>query len=216
MISKYKIVLYSAVNTANGKRYIGITNVGLRKREQRHRYNARSGYGSIIGAALRKYGPGIRFSVLAVCPDLAYAKQMEIAAISAFRPEYNCTEGGDGCRGYRHTEEHKAYIKNKMKSICARPWLGKSPSEETRRRMAEARSRYWEAKVRPKKERKPRSMIRGAVLRFKQVECLSTGEVFNSIIAASRHTGCDRKSIRNVCNGVNRTAGGLSFQYLAA
>ena len=28
----------------------------------------------------------------------------------------NLSDGGDGCSGYKHTEEHKAYIKNKLKN----------------------------------------------------------------------------------------------------
>jgi len=127
----YKIILYQAINLVNGNRYIGITKAGLHKRASRHFRTARLFQaGSIFGAAIRKYKQrNIKFSVLAVCPTWEYAQKLEVAAISTFRPEYNITAGGDGCVGYRHTEEHKKYMSNLLKGH--KNFLGKTHSPET-------------------------------------------------------------------------------------
>lgn len=73
---------------------------------------------------------------MTLCPDWEYAKAMEIAAIKAMRPEYNQTAGGDGSFGYRHTEEHKRYMSQKMRGV--RHWVGKKHSPETIQKMRES------------------------------------------------------------------------------
>jgi len=132
---KYPIILYQAINQANGKRYIGITKAGLEKRASRHFRTARFGQkGSVIGAAIRKYKQrNIKFSVLAVCPSWEYAQNLEIAAIQIFKPEYNITQGGDGTVGYRHTEEHKRRVSQRQKGN--QYWLGKKHSAQTIEKM---------------------------------------------------------------------------------
>lgn len=133
--SPYKIVLYQAKNLINGKRYIGITSAGLGKRVGRHFKTARlHKRGSAIGAAIRKYGQrNIKFSVLVVCPNWEYAKEMEIAAISAIKPEYNITKGGEGASGYRHSEDHKRKVSDLFKGN--KFWLGKRHKPETIEKM---------------------------------------------------------------------------------
>ena len=81
---------------------------------------------------------------MAVCPNWKYAQNLEIAAISAFKPEYNITKGGDGSVGYRHTEEHKARISSWTKG--KKYWLGRKHSPETIEKMRLARSKYWASK----------------------------------------------------------------------
>src|SRR6266576_5301121 len=128
-MSEHRTILYEAINTANGKRYIGISNRGLKTRRNRHIWTAHSGYGSIFGAAIRKYGKDkFVFRILVACPDFDYAKDMEVSAIKQFRPEYNVTAGGDGAVGFKHSEEHKAKMAllQKGKQYA----LGRSLTEE--------------------------------------------------------------------------------------
>ena len=140
----YKTVLYQAENLVNGKKYIGITNAGFGKRVGRHFRTARLyKKGSAIGSAIRKYGQkNIRWDVLAVCPDWDYAKNLEIAAIAKFKPEYNMTKGGDGDQGYKHTEAHKAYMSNLLKGK-QKHWTGKKHSEETKAKMRQSALKIW-------------------------------------------------------------------------
>ncbi len=126
---EYKTILYMATNIVNGKRYIGITRCGLKTRRQRHFTTARSGRGSVFGAAIRKYGKdNFEFRVLVVCPNFEYSKSVEVSAISRFKPEYNVTAGGDGAVGFRHSEAHKAWMSRHHKG--KKFFLGKTLTEE--------------------------------------------------------------------------------------
>lgn len=200
----YKTVLYQAVNLVNGKKYIGITNAGMKKRVGRHFRTARwFKRGSAIGSAIRKYKQGnIRFSVLAVCPDWEYAKQLEIAAIAAFKPEYNLTKGGDGVSGYRYTEEHKRRIRewaSKNKGM-----LGRKHSPETIEKMrisaikarSEGRGGFQLGhKLNPKKIR-----FYAKRQRNKLVTSIVTGETYNSVSEAARKLKCQRSYVRESGN----------------
>ncbi len=137
-MNDHKIILYEAINSTNGKRYIGITQRGMKVRRQRHIWTAHSGYGSVFGAAIRKYGAdSFEFKVLAICPDFEYAKLIEIAAIQKFSPEYNVTSGGDGALGFKHSEEHKAWMSERHKG--KKFFLGKTLTEEHKDRIRQAR-----------------------------------------------------------------------------
>ena len=187
MNSQYNTVLYQAENAANGKKYIGITSVGLTKREKRHRTWARYKHGAVFGAALCKYGESIKFSVLAVCPDLAYAKQMEIAAISAFKPEYNLTEGGDGCNGYRHTEDHKKRVGDLHRGN--KRLVGRKHLAETIQKMKESAGKH----------------------RRKAVVSMPDGVRFDSQILAAKAYGITPAYVCLLCKTGGKTTSGLRF-----
>lgn len=137
-MNDYKIILYEAINLINGKRYIGITKFGLKARRNQHIWTAHSGRGSAFGAAIRKYGQdNFKFRALVVCSDFDYAKLIEIATIWRFKPEYNMTAGGDGCVGFKHSEEHKARMTllQKGKQYA----LGRTLTEEHKQCIRQAR-----------------------------------------------------------------------------
>ena len=81
-----------------GKRYIGITTVGIRKRYMRHRNYANNGSNAIVHKAWRKYGePSVRILAIA---EKDYLLELEKRAISIFcvmHPDgYNMSAGGQG------------------------------------------------------------------------------------------------------------------------
>lgn len=142
---KIEVIAYQATNTANGKRYIGITRFGLDNRERQHRGRADRGEGYRLHAAIRKYGHDafVFEQLFDFDGDEDLAKLYEIEAIAKYKPEYNLTEGGDGKAGplspealvkfrakragvpsYRKgvplTEEHKARISASNKGQV--PW----------------------------------------------------------------------------------------------
>lgn len=83
---------------ANGKKYVGITTVGVRKRYMRHRNSANSNSGSLVHKAWRKYGePSL--CVMAIA-DKDYLMELEKRAIRLFdvmHPNgYNMASGGQG------------------------------------------------------------------------------------------------------------------------
>lgn len=109
--------VYVHINTTNGKRYVGITS-----KKVEHRWNSGRGYdyNTHFGAAIKKYGWG-NFQHIVLCDGLTRdeAVEMECRLIAEWQTNnqnfgYNMTTGGDGTKG------------------CY-------PSEETRRKLSEAR-----------------------------------------------------------------------------
>lgn len=167
-MNEYKIVLYEAINAINGKRYIGITQCGIKLRKKRHIWTANAGHGSVIGAAIRKYGENsFKFKVLVVCPSFDYAKLIEIATILKFGPEYNVTSGGDGASGFRHTEEHKLWMSKRHKG--KKFTLGKTLTKEHKESIRQSR---LAGKGGPKKGQKYKLRKSDRVV---QVNCLTEG-----------------------------------------
>lgn len=241
MSVSYPIVVYQALNRANGHRYIGITQKGIRHRSKRHREAARRGGGAVIGAAIRKHGADIEFSTLIVCPSFGYAKEMEKAAIAALCPEYNATKGGDGTVGLKHSAEARKKIS--LANQGSQNWLGKRHSQETRQKIRQSR---FSGKGGPRKgtkfslsdeERKRRGERLGAASKrwftgrklseeminkfckagnmatSKPVICSSTGEVFLSLISLSRFLNRDRRKLRSAIQ-CGTAVDGLFYQFI--
>jgi group I intron endonuclease len=200
----YKAILYRVTNLANGKTYIGITTKGLRKRFKVHRDAAGQGRGAVIGAAIRKYGKdNFHFETLIVCPTWEYAKEMECRCIAAFRPEYNLTAGGDGCLGYKHTP---ASLKRLSEANKGKKKPPKPPtSEEYRKKMSEARYRYWAKRPHSRKSYLKNGPRRGIMVLD------GTGTVYESIMHAARSHGLTRENVRSALRvgGQFKVWGGL-------
>src|SRR4030042_3523154 len=104
------MIVYKLQNKMNGKIYIGQTANALSVRISKH-----SRTNSLIGKALRKYGLQ-SFTILII--DEAHSKntldekeKYWIAIYNSQVPNgYNFTNGGDGCFGYRHSEDIKRKI----------------------------------------------------------------------------------------------------------
>jgi hypothetical protein len=94
--------IYRAVNTVNGRVYIGKTRVGYLKRWTRHLADARKGSKLALHRAIRRYGDD-QFSVEPLCgvedADGDFAEILFIAAAKSFPPAlgfgYNLTQGGE-------------------------------------------------------------------------------------------------------------------------
>ncbi len=140
--------VYKHTNLVNGKIYIGITS---KKPEQR--WSNGNGYWSNrhFYNAIKKYdwNKGFSHEILESGLLEEEAKQKEIEYIAKFNSlapnGYNQTIGGEGCRGWKMTEEQRRAIsvKNKGKKrspeICEflrKRQLGKRASEETRKKLS--------------------------------------------------------------------------------
>lgn len=135
-------VVYQAVNSVDGKRYIGVTKRGLRDRVIRHKSSANTGSGYLLHRAMRKHGfDNFVFSVLADFEgDYELAKVYEYEAICRYRPEYNLTAGGEGGAPAVQTIEKMRAAKLGRKhspEVRARR-VGRKLSEEHRARIAAA------------------------------------------------------------------------------
>jgi group I intron endonuclease len=98
---KYSWLVYRAVNSVNGKFYIGHTR-NLERRKSAHHNDARSGSRFPFHAAIRKHGwESFEFSVLTWFATETEAKAAErrIIAVSGAQDRsigYNVADGGDG------------------------------------------------------------------------------------------------------------------------
>lgn len=113
---------------------------------------AELGGGSLIHAAMRKYGTdSFRFDVLGEYNTWDDLKSAEISAIAKMRSRspggYNLTNGGDGILGMRHTPETiKKMSKSAVRTAEQRAALsefrkGMTHSDETKQKIREARAR---------------------------------------------------------------------------
>ena len=105
--------IYKITNLKNNKTYIGFTineiQVRLRNHIRASRQNKKRH--TYLHSAIRKYGED-----LFIVEEIEYGdnkkllKERERYWIEYFKPDYNLTKGGDGCLGYKHSNETKSKI----------------------------------------------------------------------------------------------------------
>jgi group I intron endonuclease len=115
--------IYRAINSVNGKSYVGFTSKSSEKRWKVHRYLSLRGSKQHIHCALRKYGAeNFKLEVLEEGWNPEIGKNIrEPYWISALKPEYNMTDGGEGVtQGTKHTEEQNTLKSKRMKIVCSK------------------------------------------------------------------------------------------------
>lgn len=210
-------------------------------RRKGHLSRARSGRNLKFYCAIRKHGEdNFHFSVLEECTDYGEALAREVFYIDAYKPAYNCTRGGQGALGYKHSEEE---IERMRERSSGRPgyWRGKKRpdlSEKMREIKLANPQRYWLGKTRDQETidkiskaktgvprgRQPdhalevfrENMRRAARARRKPVECINDGRRFDSAAAAGLAYGFSNTSVSKVCIGSRRAIKGIRFRYMEA
>ena len=102
--------------------------------------------------------------------------------------------------GKHHSEETREKIRA---SLVGRK--GPEKSEETRRKLSDSLKGH-------EVSAETRESIREAAHK-KQVLCVETGIVYQSVRDAQRQTGADRSVIIKCCTGRSKTAGGYHWEY---
>ena len=117
---------------------------------------------------------------------------------------YNISLGGEsGTYGVKFGPEFGEVVRKRM--IGPRNLnYGKKFSEETRRKLSEARKGKWSPKQKEALTKVHKSMQ-------KKVVCLDTGIVYESQTQAAKMTGCSQRGIQAVCKGEQISAHGLHF-----
>lgn len=216
-------IVYMATNTVNGKRYIGMTRMGLEHRIEKHFCHARNGRPQYFVRAIRKHGEdAFRFEVIAHCASYKEAWKEERRLILELLPEYNMTLGGEGILGHRHNAETRKKMSEAKKGKS--PWpKGQYPAEVRAKIVAHLRSRrgtfqYTDAH----KEKMRENGKKANEGRRKPVVCLTDGLAFRSTTEAAAHYGCTNSMIIYYCRGTakNKRAStmksgrtGLEFAY---
>lgn len=127
------MLIYLISNTVNGKTYVGQTVKRLKKRWIEHLCAARTGSKLPLHCAIRKYGDQA-FEVKELAratsfEELSALEQEWIARTDSFKRGYNCTVGGEGSHGFKHSPEALAKMKARV---------GWKHTPEARARISEA------------------------------------------------------------------------------
>lgn len=127
--------IYCIENNVNHKKYIGQAK-DIEKRWERHREMLRSGNhdNKHLQRAWDKYGGKMfSFYVVELCDEQSLSEReiFYIAEFDTYENGYNQTLGGEGTRGFYHTEEWKMWLRMLN--------TGKVLSEETRKKLSEAK-----------------------------------------------------------------------------
>lgn len=178
------------VNKTNGKKYIGITHYQNLNR----RWINGKGYfrNKHFSDAIEKYGwDGFEHIVISENLSKEQACSLERELILKYDTQnkekgYNITDGGEF---FHHTEESKKLMSANRKGKGLKKF-----SEEHKRKIREHHAGGNEKK---------------------KVICVETGVIYESINAASRDIGINKKVISNCCRGVAhfKTAGGYHWQF---
>lgn len=115
-------IIYKATNTINGKSYIGKTIQSLEERKYVHKsYSKKINGGKkvVFHSAIKKYGwESFEWEVLCECDNfdlLGIKETMKIIINNTHYIDgygYNMTYGGEGCLGYKHSNDTKKIISN--------------------------------------------------------------------------------------------------------
>lgn len=147
------MIIYSATNKINEKKYIGQTVGSLKRRKSDHIWASLNKKSNIyFHRAIRKYGKNeFVWKILHRCNNINFLNRLEIFYIGyydTFNNGYNLTEGGGGMLGCIPSKEtlqkrseaamgHIVSIETRQK--IAKGNTGKHPSKKTRRKMSEAK-----------------------------------------------------------------------------
>ncbi len=133
------MIVYLISNRLSGKAYVGQTKRGLEHRWHEHVRDALKGRTEMgLYYAIRKHGAdAFDTFVLEECSSdeaMDAAEKRWIAELGTYGGGYNQTEGGDGLKGYHHTEATKKRMSEYRKG---RP-LGPCP-EERKKKISEGK-----------------------------------------------------------------------------
>jgi group I intron endonuclease len=105
--------IYKIINTKNNKIYVGFTINEIKIRLRNHIRASRQNKNkhTYLHSAIRKYGE-MYFVIeeLEFGEDKKLLKEREKFWIEKLNPDYNLTKGGEGCLGYKHSNDTKSKI----------------------------------------------------------------------------------------------------------
>jgi len=225
------MVIYKATNIINNKLYIGKTiyTMDIRKKKHLSSVNTKKKLNYHFYNAIRKYGKeNFKWEVIDVAnteQELNEKEKYWIKELNAVSPNgYNLTSGGDGCSGYKHTEE------SKKKISLNNYWLGKEGvnkgkkfSDEHKKKLSDLHKGkpnnivYTQELINTLRQQKlgNKNPMYGKIpISAKKVIDMNTKEIYNSLHDAGKITGVNWTNIGDVCRGNRISAGGRDWNYI--
>lgn len=202
--------VYMHINKVNNKRYIGIT-----KQKPEIRWGNGSHYKSSphFYSSIQKYGwDGFEHIILFTCLSEEDAKIKEIELIKLYNTTennfgYNCTKGGDGVTGNKHTKE----AIEKMRKAST----GRIPSLETRNKMKKIMtgrimSTKWKQRISNSHKGDKNPSAKSIVQLSSNYELIKQ---YSCARYAEKELGINVVNISQVCMGKAKSAGGYIFMF---
>lgn len=197
-------IVYKVISPSN-KVYIGITSKTLHKRKLDHYQCAHKGYRkSKFQKALNKYKKNLIWTILDKVDSWKKACELEklyIQKYDSFNRGYNCTLGGEGNFGAKHTELTKQKLSKAHK--------GKKFSEEHKKALSLGQKKYRKNKNNRTKMAKERGAKPFLVFDLK-------GNFINEYLCKSlcaEELQIDRSNIRKILNKKRNYAKNYTFIY---
>lgn len=207
--------VYCHTNKINGKRYIGITqNKPNRRWQNGYGYKDRNSH---FYNAIKKYGwENFEHIILEENLTRKEASEKEKYYIKLYNTNnenygYNITSGGDNnFTRNKLTEEQRINISNKtkeaMNSIEIREHMLKVyNSEDWIRKNSEATRRQWVTSD---------LKLRVQTANGHKVRCVETGNIYLSILEASRQAGLSRYKITQSCQNKSYIVNNTHWEYI--
>lgn len=183
------IGIYQLRNTVSGRCYIGQSK-DIAHRWNCHLYDLRNGrHRNAELQADFDAGQEIVAEVVCECSpdDLDNLERYFIKCRADECGSYNISPGVSESGGNIFAESSRRKLSESKKGNTA--MVGKRLSDEWRKHLSEAQPHR------------------------KRIECVDTGEVYESFADAARKTGLNRTKIVSVCTGKRKTTGGMRFRY---
>ena len=206
-IKKYTIYKYTS---PEGKHYIGKTS-NEAGRKLAHKYGYSSYPDRELYQDMNKFGyEAFTYTTLVTgVPDWASDsfEKYWINYYDSYNQGYNQTLGGIGSKGYKHSDASKDKIAKAFKAYRESPNCA-FYTQEYKDNMSKA------MKQRIISEEHKLNLRLGNMNRYIPIKCIDTGEIFESIKAASiRYKVCS-SSLVKACKGKLVRVGGMRWEYL--
>lgn len=211
-------IVYALMEPNGEIRYVGQTSDTLSGRLAQHIWAAKKKRKTYvhkwINSILKK---GLKPKIITLEENATWNKS-EIEWISKLRSEgnrlTNCSDGGDGTLGYKHSKETKAKIAkalNGNKNGLGRQWIPDESFKEgcRERNLGEKNPNFGKPRTKETKLK-----IRASQPNSRKVQCIETGEIFESLNEAGRSKNIQYQNIRAVCEEKRNKAGKLTWRYI--